>query len=162
MAQIVCIDTGTVRPGLAAKGDVVSIHDDNVGLSGSQYDVFKIIQVKGMTSKEVQDKLQSLEPEQAVAFKSKNITDTWGFAETEKKQVWKDGDIWRDLATRPKYSINLASLGDTDIADLADEMGSVSSKAVTLELKAVINLKEIEANKVAVDDLNVKAEEVKP
>ena len=161
MAQIVLIDKGTERPGLAAIGDIVSIHDDDVLLAGKGYESFKIVQIKGMTAKEVQDKLQSLQPEQARAFKSKTAADKWGFDRPEEKQVWKDGEIWRDLATIPKYQANFAALGDTDIADLADEMGSVSSKAVTLELKAVINLKEITENKVAVDDLN-KTEEVKP
>jgi hypothetical protein len=161
MAQIVL--TQRVREGVVMFiGDVVEIQDDNVELSGPGYANHKIIQVKGMTAKEVRDKLQSLQPEQTEVYKTKTAADKWGFGRPEEKQVWKDGETWRDLAIRPKYQTNLAALGDTDIADLNDVMGSVSSKAVTLELKAVINLKEIEANKVAVDDLNVKAEEVKP
>lgn len=156
MAQIVMIAEGTVRPGLAAIGDVVSIHDDDVELSGVGYEPFKIIQVKGMTAKEVQDKIRSLMPEQTRVFKTGAEANKWGFDRPEEKQVWKDGETWRDLAILPKYQINLASINDTDIADLQDEMGSVSSKAIILELKAIINLKEIEENKVAVDDLNVK------
>jgi len=160
MAQIVL--TQRVRDGVVMFiGDVVEIQDDNVELSGPGYANHKIIQVKGMTEKEVSDKLQSLMPEYTDAYKSKTPSDKWGFDRPERKEVWKDGEIWRDLAIRPKYPINLANLGDTDIADLSDEMGSVSSKAVTLELKAVVNLKEIAENKIAVDDLN-KAEEVKP
>ena len=162
MAQLVLIAEGTAREGLAAIGDVVEIQDDNVELSGKGYESFKIIQVKGMTGKEVADKLNSLLPEQARAFKTKTAADKWGFDRPEEKQVWKDGETWRDLATRPKYQINLAALGDTDIADLKDELGSVSSKSVTLELKAVVNLKEIAENKVEVADLNVTAEEIKP
>jgi hypothetical protein len=160
MAQIVL--TQRVRDGVVMFiGDVVEIQDDNVELSGPGYANHKIIQVKGMTEKEVQDKLQSLMPIYERAYRSKTAANTWGFDQPEGKEVWKDGEIWRDLAVHPKYQINLASLGDTDIADLKDELGSVSSKAVTLELKSVINLKEIEANKMAVDDLN-KAEEIKP
>lgn len=161
MAQIAMIAEGTERPGLAAVGDIVSIHDDDARLTGVGYADFKIVQVKGMTAREVEVKLASLMPEQVRVFKAKTEPDKWGFVLPDEKFVWKDGDIWRDLATRPKYPINLAALGDTDIADLADEMGSVSSKAVTLELKAVVNLREITENKVAVDELN-KAEEVKP
>jgi hypothetical protein len=51
MAKVVIIDTGTYRKDINNIGDIVSIHDDNVDLSGPGYDNFKIIDIPGMPVK---------------------------------------------------------------------------------------------------------------
>lgn len=161
MAQIVLIAAGTYREGINNMGDIVAIHDDDVILTGKGYEGFGIVAVKGMTGQEVWAKIQSLEPPVKTAFRTKVAAETWTLDRFEEKQVWQDGDTWRDLAKVPKYQFNLALLGDTDIADLNSELGSVASKAITLELKTIVNLKELEVNKVEVADLN-KAEVIEP
>lgn len=60
MAKIVCIDTGIFKSDINNIGDVVSIHDDDVDLSGGAYDTFKIIIIKGITAAEIQVKFNSL------------------------------------------------------------------------------------------------------
>jgi hypothetical protein len=160
MAQIVVIAAGTYREGLNNIGDVVSIHDDNVALTGSGYDAFKIIQVDGVTAEELQKKFGALQPEQATAFRTGQNAGIWGLTRPEEKHVWNDNGVWKELATMPKYGVNLASVDAKATADLVDAEKTALTKTATLESLAVVNLKTIEANQVEVADLNKVAEEI--
>jgi hypothetical protein len=161
MAQIVCIAEGTYREGINNLGDIVSIHDDDVKLTGSGYDAFKIIQVDGVTAKELQEKFGALQPQIQTAYKTPDPADTWGLTRPEEKQVWNDNGVWKDLAVRPKYGINLASIDAKATADLVDAEKTALTKTTTLESLAVVNLKTIAVNQVEVADLNKVAEEIK-
>jgi|WetSurSiteA1Bulk_404760.scaffolds.fasta_scaffold129322_1 hypothetical protein len=156
MAQIVCIAQGTYREGLNNIGDIVSIHDDDVGLTGKAYDSFKIIQVDGVTASELQVKFGSLQPEQAVAFRTDKDAGVWGLTRPEEKQVWNDNGVWKELAKRPKYGTNLSSVDEASLVDTGKGMEALTplTKIATLESSAVVNLKTFEENQVEVADLN--------
>ena len=50
MIQVVCIAKGTQRENVNEVGDIVSIHEADVDLTGKAYSTFEIIQV-GMNTK---------------------------------------------------------------------------------------------------------------
>jgi hypothetical protein len=138
------IDTGTVREGLAAIGDVVSIHDDDVELTGKGYENFTVVKVPG-TAKEVTDRLQADAPEQKVAYKAMSAKDTFSFQRPEEATVWDDHGIWRKVENRPKYQLNLVN--DVELSNqLADEVLSKESKTSLLAAKIVYNVATKEEN----------------
>ena len=63
MAQIVKIAEGTYLPDVNEIGDIVSIHDDDVNLSGPGYALFDIDVVEGMTAAEVIETLGEIPDE---------------------------------------------------------------------------------------------------
>jgi len=50
MAQLVLIDTGTFKKDINEIDDIVSIHDDDVKLTGSGYTNFKIVKVADLNA----------------------------------------------------------------------------------------------------------------
>ncbi len=110
MAQLVLIDTGTIRrvDGIAinAIGDLVSIHDDDVALTGPGYVNFKIVKVPG-TAEEVRQRLDANLPEVKQAYKTNAPAGEFGFDRPEEIEVWNDGGTWRRIEKRPKYQINV-------------------------------------------------------
>lgn len=144
MAQIVCIDTGTVRPG-SEIGDVVAIHDDDVELSGSGYANLEIIRVAGMTAPQVRSIFGDLLPEIQEAYLSK-VADEWTFDKPEEKFVWKNTDEkWSDLVVDPKYKVTTVSLTETNKTTLADD------KAIFTEKELILNQCE---EKISLDPTN--------
>ena len=61
MAQLVLISAGTYRENLNEIGDIVSIHDDDVLLSGPGYDSFEVLQITGLQAEEIRAELALLE-----------------------------------------------------------------------------------------------------
>ena len=65
MAQIVLIEDGTHKVGFNNLDDIVSVHDDNVDLSSSSYEMFKIIKVntsdEPITASEIESRLYAIE-----------------------------------------------------------------------------------------------------
>lgn len=144
MAQIVMIAEGTVRKGLASIGDIVSIHDDDVMLTGQGYECFTVIKVPG-TAQEVLERLNADAPEQKVAFKAMSAKDTFSFKRPEEATVWDDHGIWRKVENRPKYALNLVV--DTELSNqLADEVLTQESKTALLATKIVYNVATKEEN----------------
>ena len=109
MAQVVLIDTDTARPGQEV-GDVVSIHDDKVELSGLAYKGFRIVHVDG-TVDEVRKTLFAKIPEKKTVTFWKNPSD----------------GTWHVLANEPKFSVTLKNL-TSDIASLTDIDTAVEEK----------------------------------
>ena len=60
MAQIVCIAKGTYREGINELGDIVSIHNDDVDLSGNAYSTFEVLQITDLEAEEIQATLQEI------------------------------------------------------------------------------------------------------
>jgi len=96
MAQLVLIDTGTIRlkDGVAinAIGDLVSIHDDDVALTGPGYVNFKIVKVPG-TAEEVRQRLDANLPEVKQAYKTNAPAGKFGFDRPEEIEVWNDNGV---------------------------------------------------------------------
>lgn len=163
MAQLVLIDTGTLRyvDGVAinAIGDLVSIHDDNVSLTGPGYDGFKIIKVPG-TAEEVRQRLDANLPETKQAFKSSTPAGEFGFERPEEIEVWNDNGVWRKIEVRPKYQINVTVDKELE-GQLEDEVLTAESKVALLATKATPNITTKTENQVEIPKLSKVAEIVK-
>lgn len=152
MAQIVCIDTGTKRANNKL-GDIVSIHEDDVDLSGGGYSTFKIIRVKDISLSELNLAVDIKIPQQEVAFKTTTIL--WSLTRPEEKSVWKDGDIWRFLENPPKYALTAKNLIAQDISDLSDTLKTKTQKLMILD-KVQEKISLDSSNLAEAIDLNVK------
>lgn len=154
MAKIVLIAQGTVRPGVCAIGDIVSIHDDDVAL-GSAYNTFTVLSFPGLTGKQIQESFTKFQPEQSRAYKTKAETDRWSLEIPEDKQVWKNKDgLWMFLETPPKYSFTLSSLSATAKTELEDDKVDTSVRLSTLESQVKEKISLDAKNLVEALDLN--------
>ena len=151
MAKIVCIK------GISAvceEWDKVSIHDDDVELTGPGYENSYIIRVDGKTAAEVNTILNAKIPETRTAQKLP-VANKWTFL--EEKQVWKNSeDKWCDLIERPKYSITFKDLTVKDRTSLASKEVPTLVKEGILD-KAVEKIELDAKNNVKVADLNVES-----
>ena len=156
MAKIVCIAEGTVRPGICEIGDIVSIHDDDVELTGGGYDSFTIIAMPGLTAVQVRESLAKLQPEGGTAFKAEAVAGEWSLDRPEEKEVWKDpADAkWKFLEAPPKYSMTLADVTEEAKASLADAGVSAAARLLTIESQAKEKISLDAKNMVEVTDLN--------
>ena len=134
MAQIVCIDTGTVRTGQEI-GDIVSIHDDKVELTGPGYDGFRILRVPG-TAEEVKAELDKKIPKRTRCFKL-SVANTWTEEQPAEADFWQDGTEWKRIVEEPKFALNIKDLesAETTLADTkltsAEKVASVSQLTVS-------------------------------
>lgn len=163
MAQIVLIAEGTVRTAtdgsvISSVGDVVSIHDDDVALTGPGYANFKIVQVSGLTADEARNMVDGLRPETAMGFKMPLDAKPgeFTFSRPEERELRKDGDEWKVIEKTPKYGVNLAGLDDTDIASLADSKADASMKRTIIETKGCHNFAS-SLNNAVVAELSLSA-----
>lgn len=151
MAQIVCIDTGTLNTEINEIDDIVAIHDDDVELSGSGYENFKVIKVYGKTKAEIDAIFKLKRPEQNRAIKVSSA-DKWCFL--EEKEVWKnDKDKWCDLINNPRHSFSIQDVTEADRLSLADKEVTISTKNVILD-KVVEKIHLDAKNLIEVADLN--------
>ena len=104
MAQIVCIDTGTLRS-VCGLGDIVTVHDDDVKLTGKGYSNFKVIKVANKTNADIRAIISSKMPELR--------------EEADETISWKSTtNRWYKLASRAKYSATTRAFTNKDITDL--------------------------------------------
>jgi len=113
-----------------AVGDIISIHDDDVELTGAGYLQFGIRKVKG-TAKEVQDLLSGLMPEQ------------------KEVKMWQNSDTleWLEIKEEPKYMFSVADV-ETELDDakfLAGLKEKLTEQPVNSENVVLITVKTIEA-----------------
>lgn len=163
MAQLVLIAAGTLRvkDGVAinAIGDLVSIHDDNVSLTGPGYASFTIVKVPG-TAEEVRRRLDANLPEIKQAYKTNAPAGEFGFDRPEEIEVWNDNGVWRKIEKRPKYQINIAVDKELE-SQLVDKVLTAESKVSLLAAKAVPNVITKTENMVEIKELAKVAEIVK-
>lgn len=153
MAQIVCIKLATA--GLNYVGDIVSIHDDDVKLSGPGYTLADIVIVKGATAEELRTKLKALIPKQKRIFRTSAAANTWSDVRPEEKAAWQDkGGYWNFLEKPPKYMVNISSLTTDDRSALADAKTLVTDKESILLGKARDNISYDSSNLVKITELN--------
>lgn len=158
MGKIVCISDKTFIEGLNNIGDIVSIHDDDVELSGEAYAAFKVIEIPGIKSIDIQTKLNMLIPPIQIAYKSIAVKDTWCLAPPDQQEVWDDDGIWKVLNIKPKYQANIGTLTPSDEFILSSDLNTTyANKLAIIELKTSINLKAITDNQIECDDLNTEA-----
>ena len=163
MAQLVLIDTGTLRikdrVAINAIGDLVSVHDDDVSLTGPGYASFKVVKVPG-TAEEVRQRLDATLPETKYAFKSSAPAGEFGFERPEEIEVWNDNGTWRKIETRPKYQINVTVDKELE-GQLVDEVLTAESKIALLAAKATPNITTKTENQVEIPELSKVAKIVK-
>ena len=128
MAQIVYKKT-ELRENEAI-GDIISIHDDDVELTGAGYTQFGIRKVKG-TAKEIQSLLSELMPEQKTV------------------KMWQDPDTldWLEIKDEPKYMFSLTDV-ETELDDakfLAGLKEKLTEQPANSESLVSITVKTIEA-----------------
>lgn len=154
MAQIVLIDIGSVQSNCSV-GDKIAVHDDKTQLIGTGYATFKVVKITGMTVEEVEEKLNSLIPEQNTCFRLNAASGTFTFEQPEEKQVWKNtqDDKWRFIENHPKYAINLGLLAD-DIKKLKDSEVLKVDKELILLNKGRERIHLDNANQTEAVDLN--------
>lgn len=155
MAQLVLIDTGTLRyvDGVAinAIGDLVSIHDDDVALTGPGYANFKVVKVPG-TAEEVRQRLDATMPEIKMAYKAAAPAGEFSFDRPEEIEVWNDGGTWRKIEKRPKYQINVTVDKELE-GQLADEVLTKEDKLPLLAAKTTANVTVKAENMVKIKEL---------
>ena len=134
MAQIVCIDTGTVLENISEIDDVIAIHDDDVELSGAGYTLFCVLTVTNKTAEEIQAGFAAKVPEQKES-------------EKDGKRLWLHSDgKWYELAKEPKYAISLRDWTEVDRIAL-------EAKETTVEDRNIILAKACE--KIHLDNRNM-------
>lgn len=131
MAQIVTIADGTKRD-INNLGDIVEIQDDHVKL-GPAYRTFKVIEVPGVTATELRAKLQAQVPKiESRSIDGKELTE-----ESETKEMWLDGEVWKLVENSPKYQLNMP-VDATKEAQLLDDK---VDRIALLETTAVANIR---------------------
>ncbi len=153
MAQIVSIDTGTLRTGINEIGDIVAIHEDDAELSGSGYSNLKVTKISGITLSELNIAISTKIPKQNRAFRATVIT--WTLTLPEEKGVWRDIDgKWRFLEKPPKYALTIEDLSAQDITDLSSGAKTKTQKLMILDkVKEKISLDSL--NQIEAADLNI-------
>ena len=111
-------------------GDIISIHDDDVELTGAGYLQFGIRKVKG-TAKEIKALLADLIPER------------------KEVKMWQDPDTldWLEIKDEPKYMFSVADV-ETELDDakfLAGLKEKLTEQPVNSENVVLITVKTIEA-----------------
>jgi len=153
VAKLVLIADGTYNPAVNRIGDKVSIHDDDVALTGSGYATFKIVEVKGFSAEEVSTLLEERMPEQAMAdeIPEDGVAGKLTLSKPVEKEVWKGSDgKWRLVEIRPKYPENCTLLDD---GKLVDENVALIDKVYELE-NISFNVATHPDNQVEAVDLN--------
>lgn len=149
MCQIVCIDKDTAKEGICEIDDIVTIHDDDVDLTGLGYKGFKIVQVNGKTMFELKEMWKHPEQKRAVKISEAGV---WAFM--EEKEVWEnENGVWCDFVNCPKYSHTLKDLTELDRTALKSTSVSMTEKDVVLA-KCCEKIHLDVANNVEVADLN--------
>ena len=109
-ARIVCINSGTLRAGINAIGDIVTVQDDDVELTGAGYNNFLIIQVPEIIKDEVMAviNLQKVQ----IYINPNDLEDKYWYNSSN--------DTWYEIVDNPKYNFTIEDFTAKDIIDLAD------------------------------------------
>jgi len=158
MVQIVCIDTGTLRPNCEVN-DIVAIHEDDVELSCSGYGDFKVINITRLSATQINDIFQPKIPEVRIAYKPLSPPSKWTFVQPEEnnidevKEVWLHTDSnWYFLEDRPKYSIiiplNVSNVDDLENITIPENIkiqliGQVSNEKIHLKSVNMMIVKDL-------------------
>ncbi len=137
MAKILCIDISTYRAGEKELGDVLAYRDDSHVWDVNELNRYKCVGNCGKcliekckhrvevnnntvngTRIEVKTKARLTVPEKAVAWddgKGKVTLEPPAVlsAEVTRKELWKDGEVWKEIKQRPKFDVNYNSLTRT-------------------------------------------------
>lgn len=112
--QIVLIDTGTLNILINETYDIVACHEDDVDLSGSGYDPYRVVKITGISLVQFNEIVDAKIPELRTAYKPISKPSKWTFIKPDEgnieqeKEVWLNTDgKWYFLEDRPKYSINI-------------------------------------------------------
>ncbi len=106
MAQLLLINKITEVPGIREVGDVVLIAEDTHKFSDLEKEKFDVVRVKGTKADYELLKVAAI-PKKPI-LKKTGVTG-WSEEEPEEKEVWKDGDTYRELIDKPAHSVRWES-----------------------------------------------------
>jgi len=158
VARLVLIAEGTVREDTQV-GDIVSVHDDDVVLSGAGYENFTILDVPGISAKEVSELMVSIAPKVSMAFRLNTTpAGTWTLEQPEEKEVWQNPSDakWYFVEEPPKFRVTVkqASLDPSTIDTLSNPKVSPKDKLQTLQGLIAHTYGRNSANLTEAKDLN--------
>jgi len=102
MAQLLLINKITEVPGVREIGDLVLIAEDTHNFSDLEKEKFDVVIVKGTKADYVLLK-DAATPKKPI-LKRTGVTG-WSEEEPEEKEVWKDGEEYRELAESPAHIV---------------------------------------------------------
>jgi len=106
MAQLLLINKVTEVPGVREIGDLVLITEDAHKFSDLEKEKFDIIQVKG--TKADYELFKEVATPKKKTLKRLGVTG-WSEEEPEEKEVWKDGEEYREIVDPPAHSVRWES-----------------------------------------------------
>lgn len=132
MAQIVLATEKSVRQGIEA-GDIISIHDDDVKLSGAGYENFKVVRVEGYTAEQVKAAIEAKMPKRGTAFYL-SVGAKWTLESPQEKQVWQDSKgVWYFIEKDPKFQLTAKGWTADDETVLSSELTELTQKTSILD-----------------------------
>lgn len=142
MIKLVLISERNLQP-TSNVGDIVDVHDGDVEL-GPAYDTYDILEVDGFNNaEEFRQVLSSTEPERRTVHKSSAPIGEWSLDEPERKQVWKDGGLWKEIKKLSKHTYCVDS---TLKSFLTDPVLSKNDKLTQITSKLNVNFKSMPEN----------------
>jgi len=124
MAQIVVRQTDILED--ENQGDVLSIYEDDVELSGAGYASCAIIQIPGVTAAEIMEEVKQ------------HVLETR--THTDGTCAWKDGITWRDIKKHMRHRINLSGFRPEDMAVIESQNPKDVKRALWSRIKHCIKL----------------------
>lgn len=134
-AQIVCIDTGTFRPGINERDDIVEVQEGNVELSGAGYANFKIINAPALTKPQI---INTINENKIEKTKDPN----------SDIEYWFDSNssIWYKIKKKPKHQFSFKKITPQDIIDLNE---------MTISIPEMLDIIRKVQDKIPLDPNNV-------
>ncbi len=102
MSYLILINETSAKVGYTSPGDFVDCVDGEVRQSEA-YDIIEI----PYPAEEVKAVLFSKIPARRVALRHKTPENTWTFDEPERREVWNDSGIWKEVVERKHYPLNI-------------------------------------------------------
>ena len=98
MSQLLLIKTSSA---VANIGDIVGVFDDNHVFTKHEKEIFNIVKVQGIPKAAV----ESMRPVIVDMVRAKSTE--WVLdQDLERKQAWKDGEVYKEVAVMPKYPLS--------------------------------------------------------
>jgi len=146
MAKIACIKDGyTYREDINNIDDIVVYVEDTHEFSDHEKEIFNIYTVKGTRSDVKTTALNEL-PEIRTAYLNKDsltfdepILNELGKSPIIRKELWKDGDDWKEIINMPKYKIKFNSLTESFEENVTSKSGNSGIVSIS-DVSGVIDI----------------------
>ena len=141
--KLILISEQTHRPGIDNIGDINSWCESDVVL-GPAYDGFDVIEIKELTVADFIEKMNAMAPETRTVSRINVPQNEWAFEPPEQKEVYKDGEQWKEISEMPKYAMIL------DKAEIGNLTGA-SDKEAKLTVLETAMIPNVKSNQTVID-----------